>query len=64
MSKNTLKRYVIFSFIGEDGKNQYVLNKYFSTFGYNHVPHQEGKNCYYLQAFNTAEILKSHINDC
>ena len=33
---------------------------------FNHTLHRERKHscCYYLQTYNTVEILKSHVNDC
>ena len=52
--------------VGEEGKKNYVLIKYFNTSMYYHTLHR-GKIyfCHYcLQAFSTEEILKRHTKDC
>ena len=52
--------------IGEKGKKDYVLIKNFNTFMYHHTLHRGRKHfCHHcLQAFSTAEMLKSHANGC
>ena len=42
----------------------YVLIKHFNTFMHDHAVCRVKEHfCYFLQAFSTAEILKSHAND-
>ena len=62
--KNIFKRHVRLLLIRQEGKRQYVLIKGFNTFIYNHTLHRRRKHfCRYcLQAFSTAEMLKSHVN--
>ena len=62
--KNIFKRHVRLLLIRQEGKRQYVLIKGFNTFIYNHTLHRTRKHfCRYcLQAFSTAEMLKSHVN--
>ena len=50
----------------EEDKRHYVLIKDLNTFIYDHISHRGRKHvyCYCFQAFSTAEILKSHVNDC
>ena len=63
VSKNTFKRPVDLLQLGEEGKRHYVLIKDINTFMYDHTLHHRQKHfCpYCLQAFSTAEILKSHV---
>ena len=65
MSKNTSKGYFGLLLIGEEGKSHYVLIKDVNTSMYDHTLHRGRKHiCLYcLQAFSTAKILKSHVND-
>ena len=51
---------------GEESKRYYVLIKDFNTLMYDHTLHRGRKHfcCYCLQAFSTAEILKSYVNHC
>ena len=50
----------------EKDKKHYALIKDFNTFIYDHTLHCGRKHFgrYCLQAFSTAEILTSHVNDC
>ena len=52
--------------IGEEEKRHYILIKDFNTFMYDHTLYRGVKQfclcC--LRTFSTAEIIKSHINDC
>ena len=60
-----MKKYVDLLLIGEKGKRQYVLIKYFNIFIYDHTLHCGKKHfsrC--LQAFNKEEILKRHTKNC
>ena len=52
--------------IGEEGKRQFVLIKYFNTFMYDHTLHHEKKYfCrFYSESFSAKEIFQHHIKDC
>ena len=49
--------------IAEECKIHYVLIKGFNRFMYDHIL-QNNTIRYCLEAFNTAETLKNHVNDC
>ena len=65
VSKNTFKHNVDL-ILQKKQKKCHVFIKDFNTFMYNHSLHRgrQGFCPYSLQAFNTKEILKCHINDC
>ena len=66
MLKNTFKGHVDLLTIKAESKRHYIFIKDFNTTIHNHTPHHGSKDCcrYCFQAFSTAEILKSHVNDC
>ena len=60
-----MKKHVDLSLVEEKSKRHHVLIENVNTFMYYHILHHGEKHfcCYYLQALNTAEILKRHIKD-
>ena len=66
MLKNTFKGHVDLLTIKAESKRHYIFIKDFNTTIHDHTPHHGSKDCcrYCFQAFSTAEILKSHVNDC
>ena len=60
------RKHVDLLLIGEEGKRHYIFIKDFNTFIYDYTLHRGRKDfCrYFLQAFSSEELLKSHIKDC